>query len=922
MAYKRNCSRPGESRIFRTHRRAPAVLALVLLSLIAFAHGSAWSQACQIPLTVQKGNVDANVMILFDNSGSMNEAMEDPAYDPAVVYPGDRDPSSIYFIAVPGLYETNSVTAFLVAGPNGELGRYYGNYLNWIYYVATDEQRAAIPVLTKMDVAQTVVKGFINDLADVFVGLSVFNGKDGATILADCGTAPATLMTLVDGLRADAASPLGEALEDLLDYYMQTGPGTVIEYTCQSSFIIVMTDGLPTFDLDVSAYLVDADGDGNDPGDCTSIGSSLDNTYDCSDHMDDVAYWMRHNDLISIGDPHEDWEDGQTVVTYTVGFTLDDPMLEETARNGDGLYLSVNNAAELGKSLESIMVNIRQRDAAGASVAIVSSESTDESFIYRGKYDAADWMGFIECFSMPYTDMEQPVWEAGKLLSDRAASSRYIFTWSGGNVMNFTAGNAGPLRAAMNASDDVEAADLINWTRGDDIERFRHRNLNWKLGDVVHAAPKVVGPPSFFLDDEDYQNFLLDGSDRKRMIYVGANDGMLHAFRADDGYEEWAFIPEYALSMLKDIADTNYCHLFSVDLTASVCDALVGGVWKTVLVTGARQGGPGYFCLDITDPDAPSVLWETNLPDGLAYGSEVQFARIGGRDVVLIGSGYDEWGGQARLFEIDLATGAVLGDLLLSSQPGSRNKATTPSPVDVNFDGDTDLAYVGDLLGTLHRVKFNGSTSTGAWTVNDLFAGNRPISAQPKAAFGEGGDIYVYFGTGIHLDPIDLLSLDQEYFYCLFDRMDGNEATDLVDQTYNTSDIGTADGWFIQLVLEDGERIIEPAAVAAENVFVSSFAPFAEACLAGGESFFYKLGYEDGEDLSGDFEPGLTKFRGGGIASRPVLDILHGTVIIQNSNRTITVEDMGSTYDILRVKAWQEDFDETLATIANEHDND
>ncbi len=59
--------------------------------------------------------------------------------------------------------------------------------------------------------------------------------------------------------------------------------------------------------------------------------------------------------------------------------------------------------------------------------------------------------------------------------------------------------------------------------------------------------------------------------------------------------------------MLAEIADSNYCHRFSVDLTPAVRDAYVAGRWRTVLVCGAREGGPGYFALDVTDPEDPEV---------------------------------------------------------------------------------------------------------------------------------------------------------------------------------------------------------------------------------------------------------------------------------------------------------------------------
>jgi type IV pilus assembly protein PilY1 len=871
---------------------------------------------CQVPLSIQKGAVNANIMILFDNSGSMNEAVEHANYQPGVEYTGGYVVAATYLITPSGTRTTNGVDAYLVEAPNAQAGRYSGNYLNWIFYHATPEEVLAIPRETKMEVAQTAIKAFIDRGEAVNMGLAKFNGQDGAVVVAECGTDPATLQAEVDLLAGDSSTPLGEAMEDMLDYFIRTDSGAPIQYDCQKSFIVVMTDGWPTFDLDVSAYLQDADGDGKDPGDCASIGAPYDNAYDCSDHMDDVADWMRRHDLIDwLGEEGEAWEDGQTVVTYTIGYDVNHTLLEDTALNGDGLYLPVNDSAELWASLEAIMVNIRRRVAAGAAVAVVSSESSDADFLFRGKYNPVEWMGFVECFEQPYEDKERPVWEAGEILASRDADTREIFTNCNGHTYQFDEGNAGALMTELGLSDADSAAALIKWTRGDEVAGLRVRNLGWKLGDIVHSAPVVVGSPTFFSTSSSSEDFFTATTAREKVLYVGSNDGMLHAFRASDGYEKWAFIPEFALEQLAHKADPTYCHEFSVDLTPAVRDCKVNGSWRTVLVCGARRGGADYFALDVTDPDDPSVLWQMKTPDDMAWSSEVQFATLDDEAVFLVGSGYDMTGGKAYLYAFDLATGAELGAQELSSVPGSRNKATAPAPVDVNFDGETDVAYVGDLRGTMHRVVFNGSSNDGSWTMTELYSGSQPITAQPKAAYGEGGLMMVYFGTGWYLEPTDILDLSQQSFYCVMDRHDGASNPSLVNQTSKVKDIGNADGWYIDLIEDVGERVTEPATVAAEAVFFTSYAPFQQPCRSGGESFFYRLEYDTGgnvemeDDGPGNFQ---RKFRGGGIASRPVLDVINGQVIIQNSNQTISVEEIGKAYMVMNVKSWQEDFSSVI----------
>lgn len=899
-------------------------LALMAALVGVLAPGPAPAQVCEVPLFIQKGDVDANVMVLLDNSGSMNEVILHPEYDPGIVYSGDFEPEWDYAVFTSGYYTFNEQTAYLVSAPNGQAGIYSGNYLDWIFYTASDEQRDSLPRVTKMDVAVTTTKAFFDQAEDINIGLAVFNHDDGAVLLGECGSDPETLKTAVDDLVADAYTPLGESLEDILDYFMRTDDGAPIQYDCQKSFVIVITDGLPTMDTDVSAYLVDADGDGNDPGTCTSLDIPYDDTLNCSDHMDDVAYWARHNDLIGwLGDEGESWEDGQTLVTYTIGFTVDHPLLEETARNGDGIYLSVNDSAELWDSLQSIMVNIRLRVAAGAAVAVVSSESSDADYLYRGKFNPADWMGFVECFELPYKDKEQPVWEAGQLLAERDPDDRNIFTSVGAAMISLDADHGDYLMHAMGLDEAGKAADVIEWTRGKDMPGLRDRKNGWKLGDIVDSAPVAVGSPGFFSQDMDLQDFISSFTTRTKMIYVGANDGMLHAFRADNGREMWAFVPEFALPLLKDIADSSYCHTFSVDLTPSVRDIRLAGQWRTVLVGGAGAGGPHYFALDVTEPETPSVIWQNSLPDGLAMSSTVSFGNLDGRDIIFVGSGLDRSGGRAAVYVLDAGTGTILTEYELSREAVDRNMATGVTVVDLDFDGTSDIGYVADLAGTVYRIQFNGTAAAGSWQVTRLFSGDQPITARPVAAFAENGQINVYFGTGVYLDEPDILTRDLMDFYCIYDRHDGNENPLLVDQTDGDRDVVEADGWYIDLVARSGERVVKPAAVAAGLVFFTSFAPNDEPCRSGGYSYFYRINYDDGtvsesdDDWNGQAQ---TRFRGGGIASEPVLDIINGTVIVQNSNQTITIEEIGVAYSPLKVKSWQEDFPAAYAdsTTASE----
>ncbi len=229
------------------------------------------------------------------------------------------------------------------------------------------------------------------------------------------------------------------------------------------------------------------------------------------------------------------------------------------------------------------------------------------------------------------------------------------------------------------------ANNLINWVRGDttyDGGTARDRK-GWILGDVVYSTPVVIGAPSLASVDpavigSECTNFTgcknLPQNDcnsntycvwagnscnvdlssqyaakcfytfreanltRKKVVYVGANDGMLHAFvvgkydssndrwlyrpseDSEIGTELWAYIPSNFLSELKELARLSYgndpgCkHRYMVDLSSQAWDVFIdhdgNREWRTVILGGERGGGDVYFAVDVTDPDNPSVLWE------------------------------------------------------------------------------------------------------------------------------------------------------------------------------------------------------------------------------------------------------------------------------------------------------------------------
>jgi hypothetical protein len=385
-------------------------------------------------------------------------------------------------------------------------------------------------------------------------------------------------------------------------------------------------------------------------------------------------------------------------------------------------------------------------------------------------------------------------WDAGQLLDARSADDRTIYTAIRPAMdlsqalqrTDFTVANE-PLLAPFLQDPNNDNVGLIDFVRGKDRE--------WKLGDINHSTPVVVGPPvqTASLMGAGYSQFKTDQANRTKVIYVGANDGMLHCFNATTGAELWAFIPYNLLPKLQkqwavDLvnADRYYAHDIYVDGSPAVTDVEIGGEWRTVLICGQ---GPGkgstmagghnyYFALDVTTPEDPRPMWEiTHInSSGQETMGETWSTPVVGRItqsgtprwVAFMGSGYDNIGqGVAGKFfyAVRIDTGEVIWDTSVTEVdtslftaprvPYSNIQATivgSPSLVDTNADGYVNSVYVGDLDGRLYRLDVTSSLLS-SWTFTALYSdsNNYPIITKPAVWIDPYSDTKtpkIYFGTG------------------------------------------------------------------------------------------------------------------------------------------------------------------------------
>ncbi len=316
------------------------------------------------------------------------------------------------------------------------------------------------------------------------------------------------------------------------------------------------------------------------------------------------------------------------------------------------------------------------------------------------------------------------------------------------------------------------------------------------LGDIVNAQPVFVKAPFGSFTDSGYSSYKSSNTSRTPMVYVAANDGMLHAFYAGTsnidpigGEERWAFIPTMVLPNLHVLADKNYANLrrYYVDGTPGVGDVYdsVAAAWKTILVGGLNAGGKGYYALDITDPATPKALWEftysatcydagdnttwgadCNL--GYSYGNPAITKLSDGTWVVMVSSGYNNVNGatndgQGFLYVLNAITGKIIKKI--GTGTGS---ATTPSNLGkINnwvenglTDNTTEQVYGVDLLGNLWRFDVNAAqTATLVTTVVDSSGVAQSITTKPELAeFGSPPTTYVFVASGRYIGASDLSS--------------------------------------------------------------------------------------------------------------------------------------------------------------------
>ncbi|PIF09204.1 type IV pilus assembly protein PilY1 [Janthinobacterium sp. 13] len=361
------------------------------------------------------------------------------------------------------------------------------------------------------------------------------------------------------------------------------------------------------------------------------------------------------------------------------------------------------------------------------------------------------------------------------------------------------------------------------------------RRRSGSLGAAPYGNLVYVGAPGLGMPGTGYGLHRQALLQRRKMLYLGASDGLLHAFDARTGSELFAYLPQALLHLAPAAASTHYSSGPLLDGAAATAEVLALGHWKTVLVSGMGGGAQGVFALDITDPARfaqDGALWEFTDRDDRLMGNvraPPAFARInmGGkegapayRDFAIVASGYNNHVSDGKdttapasaaaifLLALDKAPGTpwVLGSNYFRLKVPVASGGGHDADVDANVDADVDampralgppavvpgsdgaLAYMyaGDLQGNIWRLDMAGGLPWKegqgrklVFVARDAQGRRQPVTQQLSVAYAPGGGYVLLFGTGKLVEAADTWpsAFLSQSFYAVHDDVRESSST-------------------------------------------------------------------------------------------------------------------------------------------------
>ena len=686
----------------------------------------------------------------------------------------------------------------------------------------------------------------------------------------------------------------------------------------QKKYVILISDGLPTEDLQGLSW--------PPLGSASAVGYGVTATFN-SDGSLKTTNDQALTDAISQINALQ----SNGVSTYVIGLGAGvNPSVNPDAAatltamavaGGTNNYYPATDPTALVNSLNTIMVSIQNGSFTTSAASVSSTQLNNGAVEYIASFVSndslyLDWTGNLTAEALSTTTgfpTGTVIWTARGLLDNLVAgtgwaNNRVIATWNPVTQLGvpFEWADISTTQQSQLQPSDLLGLSRLQYVRGDSaLEKHSggtFRNRTHILGDIIDSQVIFVGPPQSAYLTASYLTFKSTQSARQSMLYVGSNDGMLHAFNAATGKETFAFIPNAVFHNLYYLTTTlyNQSHLFFVDGSPQSGDVQFSdNTWHTVLVGGENAGGNSVYALDITNPSynsssegalANSVLWEfTDIDLGLTY-SIPQIAQIGTDSTtpltfaVFFGNGYNSPNNNSVFYAVNPQTGALLAKInLCTVQPSACNPNAPQglSSVTVaNIDGiqgePITVVYAGDLQGNLWAINVTNASPVN-WTARLLFQardslGNpQPITTTPVVTLNPNyprhPGLFLMFGTGQLLTANDLLNTQTQTIYGVWDEPLASSSftrANLQQQTLNLISVGQSGltepiltvtttainwtnlvGWYADLPTPGQRTITTPALL--NGVFIDTLnTPPLSQCGTAFTSMLLELNYQTG----------------------------------------------------------------------------
>lgn len=724
---------------------------------------------------------------------------------------------------------------------------------------------------------------------------------------------------------ANDGTPLQRALDDAGQYFSGTGPSGpygpesgAAQLSCRQNFTILTTDGywnggtistgtggdgangsvitnspVPVGDPNYKSYQYTPvapykDGNSNTLADVamkywkTDLRTDLENNVPSgwskvageNDQIDrDPAFWQHMVTFaISIGLKTKSGLSSVSEVTTATTWAapgnddvdnIDD--LLHAAVNSRGTFVSASSPKAFSDGLTAALAKIDERTASFSNVgASDSTQLNTGTRIFTGSYVAGRWTGLLRAEGA-VSGLE--VWNTKNAGTFPSYNSRKIYTRNGalsggvgsngvGNGTTFpTTAQSGALaRTGGPANYEVSASDNADYIKGQQAKEGsgsgQLRVRSTVMGDVVNSSPAYVA-------DSD-------------TVFIGANDGMLHAFDASNGKELFAYVPNIInFGNLADLSRGDYEHRWFVDGPIVISPLALGpGGNKNILVGALGRGGKGLYALDVTNPSSFSgsdVKWERSSTSataandnmGMVLGAPVLAKVRTGitttKPAVVLGNGINSGSGKATLLVLDMDNGSVIREI--PTDGTLDNGLSAPTGI-YAADGKTLVyAYAGDRQGNVWKFDLT-STDPSSWSARKIFHAEKTAGTPQPITGGiasardpRTNKRWVFFGTGSYLTTADGndAGASKQSMYGIIDDVGSTDPahtrSNLAARSV-TAEAGTGEryfqkltgtmmtgkhGWYVDLP-DNGERIVQNAQMDGSYLVTASMMPSGNSC--------------------------------------------------------------------------------------------